>query len=440
MLNRTVFQEQLLPRTITEALRVPFYRRHWAGADVEAVRQIADLPQLPVVSREQLQNAQDFLRDGGCAAELIHSSGTTGAPFVRYRSQSELEAVAAVARRLATREAPVAPRIVFSTISAQTHGGGIRIPSRAHSVAIGTMSRWMIDTSVELLLLDPIMPGLPDAEVELHGRPRHLAILARELLQRGDSSSRERIVGLATVGYPVSASLGRLLGQAFPNATIHDIYSLSEIVGGGERCKSCGGYHLDASVIGEVVSLDGNGPAHDATGRLVLTELYPFSELQPFIRYDTGDLVRCRPNQCEAGLAFDFVGRSRNSPILELPDGPRVALSTWRLTEILEELPGAARSPLGNRLSPPYDVLPMGPPYAEANIAMTESGPRLVLDIGVAFSPLLHPAAARRFQDELLERLAMEDADFRDVHARGMACEIRLREAGSLPSAINLGK
>lgn len=440
LLTRTAFQNALLPRTITEAQNVPFYVRHWRGCDVAAVRTIEDLPLLPLVNRQMLQAAPDFLKEGGSAALLIHSSGTTGAPFIRYRGRQELDAVRIVALRLASISGTAAqPRVVFSTIADATHGGGIPIPTNAHSVAISVNSASGINNAVDLLLKNPLLPGVEDAVVELQGRPRHLAILARELLRKGRPFHRERVERLTPIGYSVTPSLRRYFERAFPMAVLRETYSLSEAVAGAERCHSCGGYHTDAPLVCEIVTLDGAGGASGRTGRLVLTELHPFSELQPLIRYDTGDIVREVESSCDLGLGFEFVGRMHDTPLFDAGDGPHVALSTWKLTEVLEDMPAAARSPLGNRLCPPYDVLPMGPPFAEARIDQHPE-PRLHIDVGVAFSPALHPSAAAAFESELLERLTAVDPDFAAARQKGVPCHIHLREVHEYPRAVNRGK
>ena len=47
-------------------------------------------------------------------------------------------------------------------------------------------------------------------------------------------------------------------------------------------------------------------------GRLVLTSLFPFVQMQPIVRYDTGDLVRRVASDCGPELAFDFLGKEKN--------------------------------------------------------------------------------------------------------------------------------
>ncbi|WP_114946842.1 phenylacetate--CoA ligase family protein [Microvirga calopogonii] len=438
MRDRCAFQEELLPRTIAEALQIPFYQRHWRGRNAAMVASLGDLPSLPLLSKDELSEADDLLRDGERAVTLIHSTGTTGRPLVRFRGEAELAAVRAVAHRLAeVREAE--PDVVFTTLGASIHGGGVPTPSRAHVVVIACSSKWLIDHAVTLIRRSPIIPSLDDASIELHGRPRHLAILATELA-RFPISERVHVRAVTSVGYGISRSLRRFLQRTFPNAAVRDTFSLSEIVAGAERCASCGGYHMAAPVVAEIVALDGEGPAPDATGRLVLTELFPFSQLQPLIRYVTGDIVRAVARECEEGGGFDFVGRAAVTPVAVLGGRPSVVLSPWTLGEILEEMPGAARSPLGNALTPPYDVLPMGPPYLDARLVEAEGGQRLVLRVGVSFAPQLHPEAAMAFERDLVTRLVEEDVHFRRAQAMGLPCELRLCQSDAFPPPSSLGK
>jgi phenylacetate-coenzyme A ligase PaaK-like adenylate-forming protein len=438
MQDRRAFQEGLLPRTIAEALNVPFYRRHWRGRNPAAVTSLSALPSLPLLSKDDLREAGDLLRDGERAVTVIHSTGTTGQPLVRFRGEAELAAVRMVARRLAEARETGA-LVVFTTLGASIHGGGVPAPSSAHVVAIACSSRWLIDHAVALIRRRPVMPGLDDAAIELHGRPRHLAILATDLA-RFPASERDDVRSVTSVGYGISRSLGRYLQRTFPNAVVRDTFSLSEIVAGAERCARCGGYHMAAPVIAEIVALDGDRPAPDATGRLVLTELFPFSRLQPLIRYETGDIVRAVTPGCEEGGGFDFVGRAAVTPVAFLDGHLAVVLSPWTLSEILEEMPGAARSPLGNALTAPYDALPMGPPYLEARLVEDDGEKRLVIRVGVAFAPQLHPEAAIAFERELVRRMIEEDVHFRHAQAAGLACELRLCQSDDFPAPSSLGK
>jgi hypothetical protein len=51
----------------------------------------------------------------------------------------------------------------------------------------------------------------------------------------------------------------------------------------------------------------------EGVGALAMTGLHPFIQMQPFIRYETGDLVRRTESECVGTMTFEFLGKRRNA-------------------------------------------------------------------------------------------------------------------------------
>lgn len=91
---------------------------------------------------------------------------------------------------------------------------------------------------------------------------------------------------------------------------VNDRFTLTEAIGGASRIPGTDIFELDPHLLGEVVDPDTERRTDDSIGLLVLTNLYPFVQMQPLIRYTVGDLVRQLPGT--GPMRFQFLGKVRN--------------------------------------------------------------------------------------------------------------------------------
>src|ERR1700751_2533825 len=94
----TQFANDLLPATLSNARRLPFYQRHWQGHD-EYVATVAHLAQLPVLTKAMATELFGSFSYQEAPAVLLHTSGTSGKITVRCRSSAEITALIAVKSR-----------------------------------------------------------------------------------------------------------------------------------------------------------------------------------------------------------------------------------------------------------------------------------------------------------------------------------------------------
>lgn len=96
-------------------------------------------------------------------------------------------------------------------------------------------------------------------------------------------------------------------------------------------------YELDPHLVGEVVDPDTELPARGPVGLLVLTNLRPFVQMQPLIRYTVDDLVRVVPSS--GPMRFQFLGKAANC-VSWIRDGRREwLLFSAALNELLSNMP-----------------------------------------------------------------------------------------------------
>lgn len=295
----------LLPFTLRNALRLPFYRDLW-GKDALEGHDDAEvvLSQLPLLSKEAyragLMNAVDE-----AAAFVSHTSGTTGEILLRYRSAAEAAVIADLFKR---RRGEFQLGI---NISAGPHGMSLPVPSAL--VFLTAAVNWMaqIDVLLELLGRRFLLGGEARPIEVLAGNAQDLTLLAQaaHVAQgRPGWASLERIIATGFLDLAQSELIAGTFG-----APIYTRYSLSEVFGGATAVGT-GPLVLDAHVVGEVIVMSGRRAREREVGELVLTELFPFVQLQPLIRYRTGDIVRV----VQTGpLAFEWLGRRHQCVLLD---------------------------------------------------------------------------------------------------------------------------
>ncbi|KPH97306.1 hypothetical protein OK074_6592 [Actinobacteria bacterium OK074] len=384
-------RDRLLPRTLDHAREIPYYRELWAGLDGR------DLAGLPVIGKAGPAGGAAAVRHPGLApAVLLHSSGTTGTPFVRYRSQEEIAAFGELLQRLSDgarqRLGDERPIVHFTTISKRHHGSVLNVVAVDRTVTLSLMNDRDLAKAVALLGRPEFFPGLKDPVVQFSGSPDDLVILAHALAGAGLNETLAPRTVTAVADY-LSELQRAFLAEVFPTARVVERYTMSEVAGGATRCPNCRLLHFDAHVRPEVVSLDDDRPLTEGVGRMVFTELYPFSQYQPLVRYDTGDLVEAVPggaDSCEPGeLSAAMVGRRAQTPLVPHRGRTVPVFRPIPLREALESLPAVARAPMygGMRV---YDSIHGSAPLCRPRFVPGTPG-RLELTVVTAFAPHLYP-------------------------------------------------
>lgn len=268
------------------------------------------------------------------ASHCTHSTGTSGALTWRHRNQAEIELINRVfASHNDRRDAGLVLAMRYNR-----HGMSLPIAGRSPVLPAGLTDDIELSQLIEMLDAELTVLGAARRATTLHGQAEDVAVLAQALLEKGRAQagrSIERVV----LGGRVNRTVAALVALAFPHAVQIERYSLSEVLGGASRVVPNSFLRLDDHVIGEVVSPDGSPTPPGSPGELTLTELFPLVQLQPLIRYRTGDIV-------EAGGAGDlysggFRWLGRYGDCLPGPDGWLLRMSL--LLDWLAERPSVAR-------------------------------------------------------------------------------------------------
>ncbi|MEU6548671.1 hypothetical protein ABZ915_00055 [Streptomyces sp. NPDC046915] len=402
---KTAFRNHLLAPTVANALKLPFYRDHWDGIDTEAVTSTDNLPRLPTIDKQVVLASPHPCRHPDLTPHVVtHTTGTTGRPFIRARSAQELAAFSehmdalreAVAARTNT---PIRPVLAFSAIPATVHGAFAQTSLSQLRLSVDVFTDEGMDKTIDLLRRQDLAPG--DYDRHVLGSPGGLLLLTHALRERGIDPAElriDRIVNLTDLLLPGQRAL---LARAWPGTTLINRLSMSEATCGATECDECGCFHFDATGLPEVLDLDTGRPVKTGAGELVATELFPFAQLQPMIRYRTGDLVECVDSPCEPGeVSVRLIGRRDRTPLARIDGRTEVVLAPVALSAALEGVPEISRSPLG-RPGTSAGAVYRGRPVAQA-IARQDAGTtHLSLTVTAAFDPELFPARAATLTEEL---------------------------------------
>jgi phenylacetate-CoA ligase len=188
------------------------------------------------------------------------------------------------------------------------------------------------------------IPGTTGYVTLVHTTPPYLMrIISDEFAARGLSPRDTHVRCIACTGGVITSRIRTLVNDVWC-VPLRTSYSLSEFNGYAVGCdRYANRYHFDASIYAEVVDPVDHEPVEEGReGVLVLTSLYPFQQAQPFIRYDTSDLVALVGRTCECGhVGTSIEYRGRVDHCLDLadivPNGRRF-LASSDVHDVLEDM------------------------------------------------------------------------------------------------------
>ncbi len=309
---------------------VPFYRRLYessglARADVTGLR---DLGRLPLVSKAMMKAVPLGDLHGPRwrvpVVNRITTSGSSGAPFVFFRSLDMLVSDAAhLLRYLDLWHIPERRRVMFILYNTDpTIGAPIREGTRF--APFGSAGS--------------VHPGLPADDIVRAIRERRpdclitIPSMVEDIVEAmtrasGDDAVYRAEITFATGAEVLTERLRKKLAGAFPRSRIFDMYNAVETGLMAFECEHHAGRHVnDCSVVLEeghrVTDADGAGCFAP-----IITNLWNFGT--PVIRY-TGieDLLTTGPSRCGCGLGGTVITRiiGRESEFIRGPDGSRCSV------------------------------------------------------------------------------------------------------------------
>jgi phenylacetate-coenzyme A ligase PaaK-like adenylate-forming protein len=337
---RHVLHNVLLDRTLAHAREHTRYYRRGAFRDwrPRAYDEAPDLDRLPLLRRETVvEHFEEFLADDVTLRSVCHTSGTTGTPLDLYKSHEEIEFLQAYYRELIRPAVEsMASRPLVLLLPNVNHGVPVPMPSVGMTFVGGVTDDTLIQDARRLLGQTFRRKGYDSRISILTGLPHHVLLLTSYLMEQGVDPRELGLRSITVTGGFLSMNWIGFLEEAW-GCIVNDRFTLTEAIGGASRVPGTDIFELDPHLVGEVVDPDTERRTDHPVGLLVLTNLYPFVQMQPFIRYTVGDLVRRVPHHVP--LRFQFLGKVRNC-ISWVRDGRREwLLFSARLNELVNQFP-----------------------------------------------------------------------------------------------------
>lgn len=330
------FQNLLIRKTVLHAAEnSSFYGSHLKGKAQE-VFHIQDLTLLPVVTKSHMRSQiySDLLTSEKKAFVTQHTSGTTDKPFYVYRSECEVRFIQEYFK--GHMEDLNRGNFSISAFQPSYHGAGISMPMtgqyRNFNLVDGD------NRQNEVTKMAKFLTGDQENPIIITGIFQHIRYLTHSLIELGTPLERLPIAGIYVTGQYVSERWRTLLETTWDSKVVPR-FSLTEGFGGALYCDQCGGYHFDQFCIAEALDPSCGEPIDVGIGILHLTSLFPFVQLMPFIRYQTGDIVEIFESECSehVGRSFRFLGRMDHAQILETNEFGKLVVASAHLNDVLEK-------------------------------------------------------------------------------------------------------
>lgn len=331
--------ERLRAFLVEIGARVPYYRELFqsTGFDPQAVRALADLQRLPLLTKADIRtHAERMKAEGHGPLSRYNTGGSSGQPLVFYIGKGrKSHDVAAKWRATRWWDVDIGDREAVIWGSPIEHGAQDRMKALRDALFRSTllpafeMSEARLDEFVAWLRRHrPTM---------LFGYPSALAYIARH--------AEKRATRLDDLGVKVAFVTSERLYDD-QRETIARVFGCRVANGYGGRdagfiAHECpaGGMHLSAEdIVVEAIDSEGRPVAAGQPGELVVTELST-AEF-PFVRYRTGDVGVLDDARCPCGRGLPLLRdlQGRTTDFVVAADG--TVMHGLALIYILRDLPG----------------------------------------------------------------------------------------------------
>jgi phenylacetate-coenzyme A ligase PaaK-like adenylate-forming protein len=350
----------LLSQTLAHAgEHVPFYARRWAegGVSPSDLLYLGDLRRFPLVRKADIVVHRDTMIN---PLWPIHgtrcTSGTTGHRLRIFSNSEESEAVELLRAlrdgRPSSGQRVIALRVMSAARRTLSTGSG---KGASHVVPLTVVYPTLNPINVIFDATDTVLEHLTERYPvrDSSGRVEIMHITPPFLFDMIDAHLEQRGIDVSELSPSVIGISGGFLSthtreriQRAWGAHCHTTFSMSELNGAADELADLpGAFRFDPSVHAEIVhptSLEHVAPGE--TGLLVVSGLYPFHKVMPFIRYVTGDVVE-RVNAGPGPVAFRWIGRESDTVDVSALLGRSVQLGSGDLIDAMYGLPAVPTQP-----------------------------------------------------------------------------------------------
>jgi phenylacetate-coenzyme A ligase PaaK-like adenylate-forming protein len=302
--------DKLATPTIQNALKQPFYNNLWTGLDLDKVWNSEEIKKLPSFGKSELSDYYECLNYHQNPIHLVHTGGTSGNLSFRVRSGEELVFLEEFFQNIAKpnlKDGRVDPLCLY--VVTTSHGELVG-SNRSLQLYVTGFNWFSVKSVCDLLLRRFRLPNRSEKIETLFIEPTMLLYVLSELARRSIDPASLGLKKIVLSGGHVSSHVLVQIESSF-QAEIADRYGFYEGVGGATLCNECRKYYFDPFVIPDIDHSTMGGEFDRVRGELITVELFPYSQLQPLIRYRSGDLFEVSNEVCPKCNAkgHRFLGR-----------------------------------------------------------------------------------------------------------------------------------
>jgi len=332
-------QFERLGKTLSCALRSPFYKRLLGDAGISSggdIKSLDDLRRIPFTTKDDLRKS---FPKGMMSVDMqevvrIHSSsGTTGIPTVIYFSRQDVKNWTDLVARCIVSTGATSKDIFQNMMTYGLFTGGLGLHYGAEAVGMTIIPIGGGNTKRQIKIMKDFRTTV------LHITPSYLLHIHSKLGNVGISRD-ELVIKKAFVGAEPHSENTRLKIQELLNIDAYNSYGLSELNGPGVafECIYKKDMHVweDAYIVEIIDPKTGEVLEDGQEGEVVLTNL--IRHATPILRYRTRDLAFLHPDKCECGRTHRRLSRilGRTDDMLII-NGVNVFPS--QIEEILMQIP-----------------------------------------------------------------------------------------------------
>ena len=311
-------QRQRLRTFLDDCYRhVPYVRRRMQDAGVEPgqIRDAADLPRLPILTKADIRSHRSALRSE-TASRLSHftTGGSTGEPLIfdlgRRRISSQVAARQRVARWWGVRMGDPEIALWGSPVELGRQDWIRRVRDRlmaSRLLPAFEMNEARISEYLDLIEREGCR--------QLFGYPSAIYLLCLQARKQGRNLQRLGVGVVFVTGEMLFPHQRELIAETL-NCRVADGYGGRDSGFIAHECPHGGMHILSDAIVLEIVDAGGRPVRPGESGEIVVTDLY--SAEAPFIRYATGDIGVASTRACALRQGAAVAGTHRRA--IERPD------------------------------------------------------------------------------------------------------------------------
>lgn len=398
-------QDLLLDFTVHNAYKnSKFYRHLYSNLSEDDFIDKERLKDFPLIFRQHVEEAQSDICSK--SADYAFSSYTTGTttnnPLILNRSVQEQHFISNFFSHIyndGDNESTSKIRLVLIVSGLLNHGQLFQIPKKGlYTIPIIFPDESRLNLAVKLLRRSFRIEGEERFISCISGSAVNISRLTAYILHKGLYDVNAHIDSIQASGNFLTDHNAKWL-RDFWNCQISNSFSFSEFFFSAVKCNQCDFFHFSPFGIAEVLEIKSNRRIDYGRGKLFVTGLYPFTQMTPFIRYFTGDMVEVKQTHCPRGtVGYLFLGRQKDSLVFKQKYDGYSFLAGGEIYNALDEIPDLNR-PRSASL----------PGYCEAvgikPIFWSENDPQNIIHLELRYPPVLYRERVKQLENIIKNNL-----------------------------------